>query len=113
MKKVKITVLRRTLQEDLAKEYGAENLGRCPIFEEGQVFYGDWAKPEGFCDEAWKAIYQYVFALSHGEIKSCSIMKIGSENPELQSVHAMTDSVLLFSNWKQLMKSQKNRTKVM
>ena len=24
------------------------------------------AKPEGFCDEAWKAIYQYVFALAHG-----------------------------------------------
>ena len=32
----------------------------------GQVFYADYAKPEGFCDEAWKAIYQYVFALSHG-----------------------------------------------
>ena len=24
------------------------------------------AKPEGFCDEAWKAIYQYAFALAHG-----------------------------------------------
>ena len=34
--------------------------------KEGQVFYADYAKPEGFCDEAWKAIYQYVFALSHG-----------------------------------------------
>lgn len=22
--------------------------------------------PEGFCDEAWKTIYQYVFALAHG-----------------------------------------------
>ena len=33
---------------------------------EGQVFYADYAKPEGFCDEAWKAVYQYVFALSHG-----------------------------------------------
>jgi len=21
---------------------------------------------KGFCDEAWKAIYQYVFALAHG-----------------------------------------------
>ena len=29
-------------------------------------FYADYAKPEGFCDEAWKAVYQYVFALSHG-----------------------------------------------
>ena len=32
----------------------------------GQVFYADYAKPEGFCDEAWKAVYQYAFALAHG-----------------------------------------------
>ena len=38
----------------------------CPMLKEGQVFYADYAKPEGFCDEAWKAIYQYVFALAHG-----------------------------------------------
>ena len=25
-----------------------------------------YAKPDGMCDEAWKAIYQYVFALAHG-----------------------------------------------
>ena len=34
--------------------------------KEGQVFYADYAKPEGFCNEAWKAIYQYVFALAYG-----------------------------------------------
>ena len=67
MHKVKITVLRRTLQEDLAAEYGAEGLTRCPMLREGQVFYADYAKPEGLCDEAWKAIYQYVFALAHAE----------------------------------------------
>ncbi|MGN0015449.1 MAG: TIGR04076 family protein [Candidatus Gastranaerophilaceae bacterium] len=66
MKKVKITVLRKTFQEDLAKEYGVENLKPCSMFKEGQVFYADWAKPDNFCDEAWKAIYQYVFALAHG-----------------------------------------------
>lgn len=66
MKKVKITVLKTTFQEDLASEYGVDDLGTCPILKEGEVYYGDWAKPEGFCDEAWKAIYQYVFALSHG-----------------------------------------------
>ena len=31
MKKVKITVLRKTLQQDLAKEYGIEGLGACPL----------------------------------------------------------------------------------
>lgn len=66
MTKVKITVLRRTFQPDLAAEYGIVGLDKCPLQEEGQVFYADYAKPDGLCDEAWKAIYQYVFALAHG-----------------------------------------------
>ena len=66
MKKVKITILKTTFQRELAEEYGVEGLSTCPLMEEGQVFYADYAKPEGFCDEAWKAIYQYVFALAHG-----------------------------------------------
>ena len=70
MNKVKITVLKTTLDEELAKEYGVEGLGPCPMMRAGDVFYADWAKPDGFCDEAWKAIYQYVFALSHGAYKN-------------------------------------------
>ncbi len=66
MKKCKITVLKTTLDKELAEEYGVPGLGACPMMREGQVFYADYAKPEGFCDEAWKAVYQYVFALSHG-----------------------------------------------
>lgn len=66
MKKVKITVLKTTLDKELALEYGAQGLGACPMLTAGQVFYADYAKPDGFCDEAWKAIYQYAFALSHG-----------------------------------------------
>lgn len=66
MKKCKITILKTTLQKDLAEEYGVPNLSTCPLMREGQVFYASWAKPKGFCDEAWKAIYQYVFALAHG-----------------------------------------------
>ena len=66
MNKVKITVLKTTLDEGLAKQYGAEGLTACPMMREGQVFFADYAKPEGLCDEAWKAIYQYVFALAHG-----------------------------------------------
>ena len=63
---VKITVLKTTLQEDLAEEYGIDNFTTSPMLNEGDVFYADYAKPDGFCDEAWKAIYQYVFALAHG-----------------------------------------------
>ena len=66
MKKVKITILKTTLQEGLSKEYGVEGFSTCPLMSEGEVFYADYAKPDGFCDEAWKAIYQYVFALAHG-----------------------------------------------
>ena len=66
MNKVKITVLKTTLDEELAREYGAEGLKACPMLREGQVFYADYANPDGLCDEAWKAIYQYVFALAHG-----------------------------------------------
>lgn len=65
MKKCKITVLKRNFEEELAKEYGVEGLTACPLLKEGQEFYADWECPKGFCNEAWKAIYQYVFALSH------------------------------------------------
>ena len=65
MKKCKITVLKRNLDEELAKEYGVENFGKCPMHKEGDIFHTEFKKPDNFCDEAWKAIYQYVFALSH------------------------------------------------
>lgn len=66
MNKVKITVLKTGFDKALAEEFGVEGLSRCPMHEVGQVYFADYAKPKGFCDEAWKAIYQYVFALSHG-----------------------------------------------
>jgi uncharacterized repeat protein (TIGR04076 family) len=90
MKKVKITILKTMLNEDLAKEYGICGLKACPMMKVGDVFYADYAKPEGFCDEAWKAIYQYVFALAHGEKKGCSTMVTGSRNLVLPLSVAMT-----------------------
>lgn len=66
MNKVKITVLRKTFNSELAAEYGTDSLSLCPMLNEGQVFYTYCKKPEGLCDEAWNAISQYVFALAHG-----------------------------------------------
>lgn len=66
MNKVKITVLKTTLDKELAAQYGVPGLQACPMLKKGQVFYADYAKPDEFCDEAWKAMYQYVFALAHG-----------------------------------------------
>lgn len=66
MNKCRITVLKKHFDQELAEQYGAEGLAACPMLNTGDVFYADYACPAGFCNEAWKAIYQYVFALAHG-----------------------------------------------
>ncbi|RAX57027.1 TIGR04076 family protein [Helicobacter monodelphidis] len=64
MKKIQIEVIKTHFDEDLAKEYGVKS--PCPAHKVGEVFISNgFDKPENFCDEAWKAIYQYVFALAH------------------------------------------------
>lgn len=110
MKKVKITVLRKTLQEDLAREYGVEGLSACPMLREGEVFYADYAKPDGLCDEAWKAIYQYVFALAHGAARSPSTLGTGSAPPVLPSAPAMTACAPSSSSWRPPIRMSKSIT---
>lgn len=39
MKKVKITILKTMLNEDLAKEYGVCGLDVCPMMKVGDVFF--------------------------------------------------------------------------
>lgn len=65
MQKCRIEILKTTFDEELAAKYGCEELQKCHKHRVGEVFYADYAKPANFCDEAWKAIYQYVFALAH------------------------------------------------
>lgn len=69
MKKVKITVLKTTLDKELAKEYGADGLTACPMLKEGQVFYADYGQNRKDFAMSMEAIYQYAFALSHGAEK--------------------------------------------
>ena len=92
MKKVKITVLKTTLDEELAAEYGAEGLGPCPMLREGQVFYADYAKPDGLCDEAWKAIYRMCSPWPTGRERVCSITATGSAGPAWPSAPATMGS---------------------
>lgn len=66
MKKCKITVVKTTFNEDLAKEYANAELGLCEMHQVGQTFYADWKKPKGLCDNAWKSMQEYVMTLSHG-----------------------------------------------
>ena len=70
MKRCKITILKTTLNEELAKEYAGPDFTKCPMMKEGQVFYADYAKPEGFCDEAWKA---YSLASSSLRVVLCGL----------------------------------------
>lgn len=61
MGKCKITVLKTTLQKELAEKRGKKpNFSVCPVFKEGEVFYTQepfgTAMPEGFCHMAWKSL---------------------------------------------------------
>ena len=72
--KVKITVLRRALFEDLCHEYGAsEFLERggctpCSRFEDGQEFLLEHGldKPDGFCSYAWADIRHELMVVLNG-----------------------------------------------
>jgi uncharacterized repeat protein (TIGR04076 family) len=66
MKKCKITVLKKNFDKELAAQYANPHLGVCSHHEVGQTFYADWQKPDGLCDEAWKAMHHNVMALSNG-----------------------------------------------
>lgn len=67
MKKVKITVLKCAYHKDLVEQYANPGLGPCTYNREGMSFISNgWQKPEGLCDNAWKSMMEYVFALAHG-----------------------------------------------
>lgn len=64
MANCKITVLKRTLNEEIAKEYCKNEFTPCPKFKEGQEFMSiRFEKPEGFCSWAWCDISKYVTVL--------------------------------------------------
>lgn len=71
MSKCKITVVKRTINQDLIDQYvrdDLEGLGCCTAFEDGQEFVIDEfpTKPEGFCDWAWATIHKDVVAMMFG-----------------------------------------------
>ena len=71
MAKTKITVLRRTIEEDLVDEFvnqGESGFGPCELFEDGQEFLLEEFPtiPEKFCDWAWADIQRDVVAVAMG-----------------------------------------------
>ncbi|HOA54717.1 MAG: TIGR04076 family protein [Acetivibrionales bacterium] len=66
MKKVKITVMRQTVYQDLIDAYENPMQNACDI-KVGQVFIANgWEKPEGLCESAWESMSAFVMALAHG-----------------------------------------------
>jgi len=73
MAKVKITVVERTFNEEISREFGSEGFlagrgfGPCPNFEDGQVFVLDGiGKPERFCSWAWADIHREIRMVAFG-----------------------------------------------
>jgi uncharacterized repeat protein (TIGR04076 family) len=67
MTKCRITVIKRTLNPELANEYCGVDVPQCPFFDDGQVFICDlFDKPKDFCDWAWNDINKAVSALNTG-----------------------------------------------
>lgn len=68
MKKVKISVVKKTYNEDLVKLYSSfgPDHGPCPKLSEGQTFICGKDMPEGFCSWAWDDIYKLVLAALGG-----------------------------------------------
>ena len=77
MKKVKITVLKTTLDEELVKEYGAEGLKACP----GRYFMPTMLNPRAFAMRPGKRSTNMFLRFRMERVKHCFIMATGSENP--------------------------------
>lgn len=67
LKKVKISVLEVTFNQERAEKYAPPGYGLCELHSVGQVFYSNgWEKPIDFCDNAWNCMRDYVLAISQG-----------------------------------------------
>ncbi len=84
----KITVIRRSLDAELIRDYLDDehaDMGQCDNFSDGQEFIVDrvFSIPEGFCSSAWADIRHVILRVASGgnipgmrhpgvEIASCS-----------------------------------------
>jgi len=67
-KSCKITVLKKTIHNDLYKEIRGREGKLCTVFEEGQEFTltSPYKPPEGFCQWAWADIRQFILGAWFG-----------------------------------------------
>jgi len=64
----KITVLKKTIHNDLYQKYRGKEGRLCTVFEEGQEFVvtSPYKPPEGFCQWAWADIRQFILGVYFG-----------------------------------------------
>ncbi|MBR5804208.1 MAG: TIGR04076 family protein [Bacteroidaceae bacterium] len=66
MKKVRITIIRKTCYPDLMAKYENPIEHACDM-REGQVFIAiNGERPEGLCQSAWETMLPFVTTLAHG-----------------------------------------------
>ncbi len=66
MKKIKITVMRRTIYEDLMELYENPIEHACDM-KIGDIYIAEnLHKPEGLCQSAWESMLPFVMTLSYG-----------------------------------------------
>ena len=64
MPKLKITVLKRMFNQDLADEHCQPNTAMCDIFSDGQEFVVEnLNQPENFCAWAWADIHKVLLTM--------------------------------------------------
>jgi len=74
MAKAKITVLKKTVNQDVVDAYMGDEFRlreggiACSVFEEGDEFVLDsWGvAPEGFCNWAWADLHKYILMIMGG-----------------------------------------------
>ncbi len=64
----KITVLKKTIHNDLYQKYRGKEGKLCTVLEEGQEFVltSPYKPPEGFCQWAWADIRQFILGVWFG-----------------------------------------------
>ncbi|MFC2124124.1 TIGR04076 family protein [Bacteroidota bacterium] len=64
----KITVVKKSVNQEFNKEIRGQEGSVCDVFSEGQEFIvkSPWEVPEGFCQWAWADIRTYIHLVNEG-----------------------------------------------
>ena len=77
MTRCKITVIKKTINPELANQYCVDKVSLCPCFEEGQEFICELGKPGNFCDWAGGPSTRWLPPCSREEISRTGFLKGG------------------------------------